>query len=136
MTSSQSPRVLTTLAQSALTGTAETAGLHQALAQAFDATPVPSTEVELAQQALALLEGDPAWAGPIQALTSQPETRSSFTLDPAALSVTAAALLALQTRVKFKRDTKGAWTFEIEKKAATGATLKPLIERLLYFLPK
>ena len=36
------------------------------------------------------------------------------------VALTTAALLVLQTRIKFKRDNKGKWSFEGEKKASGG----------------
>jgi hypothetical protein len=55
-------------------------------------------------------------------------------LDPSTIAVTTAALLALQTRVKFKRDHAGKWSIEIEKKSASDSAIKLLAQRLLSLL--
>jgi hypothetical protein len=40
----------------------------------------------------------------------------------------------LQTRVKFKRDHTGKWSFEADKKALSDGTLKLLVQHLLSLL--
>lgn len=57
-------------------------------------------------------------------------------IEPASIALTTAVLLVLQTRGKFKRDDTGKWSFEIEKKSASDAVIKLVIERLLSFLGK
>src|SRR5262249_53331831 len=96
-----------------------------------------ATEGDLARAALAVLSEDPQYAEPIQIMSganalSDPK---HFAIDPASIAVTAAALLALQTRIKWKRDAEGKWTFEIEKKASGDGTVKLLVERLLAYHP-
>ena len=58
------------------------------------------------------------------------------TIDPQAIALTTAALLALQTRIKFKHDSTGKWTFEIEKKSSGDGVVKEVVQRLLALLPK
>lgn len=53
---------------------------------------------------------------------------------PAAIALTTAALLVLETRVKFKRDHTGKWCLEVEKKSAGDSAPKLLAQRLLSFL--
>ena len=55
--------------------------------------------------------------------------------EPSTILLTTAALLVLQTRVKFKRDHTGKWSFEIEKRVASDGAVKLLVERLLSYLP-
>ena len=57
-------------------------------------------------------------------------------IDPQAFALTTAALLALQTRIKFKHDSNGKWTFEIEKKSSGDGVVKEVVQRLLALLPK
>ena len=57
--------------------------------------------------------------------------RKSYS-DPVTIALTTAAILALQTRVKFKIASGGKWSFEFEKK---DGPVKQLIERLLSYLP-
>src|ERR1017187_5383963 len=48
---------------------------------------------------------DPAFAGPIDVMARQPPAASQRYFEPVStIALTAAALLVLQTRVKFKRD--------------------------------
>ena len=49
--------------------------------------------------------------------------------------VIAAALIALQTHVRFERGTDGKLSFLIEKKATKDTLLKPLVEKLISYLP-
>jgi hypothetical protein len=112
--------------------------LRTLLSAAFDQPASPATEGELADAALGLLAEDPEFAEPIRVMASQPVTAASRQryLEPGAIAVTTAALLVLQTRVKFKRDHTGKWSIEMDKKAASDSALKPLIQRLLSWLPK
>ena len=50
------------------------------------------------------------------------------------LAIVVAALVVLQTRIKFKRDSRGRITFELEKKAASDGLLRGLVQKLLPFL--
>lgn len=113
--------------------------LRSALAAEFgSADAAPAIEGELARAALDLLRQDPAFAEPIQLMASQagePASRQRY-LDPVTIGLTTAALLALQTRVKFKRDHTGKWSLELDKKSSSDAVLKLLVQRLLPFLSK
>ena len=113
--------------------------LRSTLATAFGIPgPAPASEGELARAALDLLRQDPEFAEPIQLMSSQagsPASRQRY-LDPLTIALTTAALLALQTRVKFKRDHTGKWSLELDKKSASDSTLKLLVQRLLPFLGK
>src|SRR5271165_4953630 len=113
--------------------------LHSALATAFGSPePAPASEGELACAALDLLRQDPALAEPIQLMSAQagsPASRQRY-LEPLTIALTTAALLALQTRVKFKLDSDHKWSIEIDKKSAGDAAVKLLVQRLLPFLSK
>ncbi len=50
------------------------------------------------------------------------------------IGLVTAALLALQTRVKFKLDSNHKWSIEVDKKSAGDAAVKLLVQRLLPFL--
>jgi hypothetical protein len=109
------------------------------LAAAFaDLAPAPASEIELARAALDVLRQDPAFAELIQVMSSQaakPTSRQRY-LEPTTIALTTAALLVLQTRVKFKRDHTGKWALEVDKKSSSDSTLKLLVQRLLAFLGK
>jgi hypothetical protein len=130
--------ILKTIAQTQLRPTAPdltpTPDLRAALAAAFDNPPhVRATEADLARAALDLLAQDPAYAEPIQIMSRNPAAPERY-LEPATIALATAALLALQTRVKFKRDHTGKWSIEIEKKSASDSAIKLLAHRLLSLL--
>ena len=56
--------------------------------------------------------------------------------EPLTIGLVTAALLALQTRVKFKLDSNHKWSIEVDKKSSGDAALKLLVQRLLPFLSK
>ena len=111
--------------------------LRAALAAAFGShEPAAASEGELARAALDLLRQDPAFAEPIQlAAMGYPASRHRY-LEPLTIGLVTAALLVLQTRVKFKLDSNHKWSIEIDKKSSSDATLKLLVQRLLPFLGK
>jgi hypothetical protein len=114
--------------------------LREALAAVFGSPSLtPSSEGDLARAAIDLLAQDPAFAEPIQMMARQAAagapTSGQRYFDPATIALTTAALLVLQTRIKFKRDHTGKWSIEIEKKAASDGSVKLLVERLLSYLP-
>jgi hypothetical protein len=140
---SSSIQILKTIAQARLSDEqpdlAPTPDLRASLAAVFGDPPqAAASEGDLARAALDLLAQDPAFAEPIQIMTRNAAgvpAASQRYLDPATIAVTTAALLALQTRVKFKRDHTGKWAIEIEKKSASDGTIKLLAQRLLSLLP-
>src|SRR6202023_3491575 len=105
---------------------APTLDLRAALAAAFGNPPnAACTEGDEARAALDVLAADPAFTEPIQIMTraaaGAPAAGQRY-IEPTIIALTTAALLALQTRVKFKRDHTGKWSIEIEKKStSTGA---------------
>lgn len=112
--------------------------LRAALATAFDdASHTPCSEGDLARAALDMLSQDPAYAEPIQVMASQSTpTSPERYFDPTGIALTTAALLVLQTRVKFKCDNTGKWSIEVDKKTAGDSVIKQLVQRLLAFLGK
>ena len=135
--------ILKTIAQARLGPAAgelpSTPDLRAALATAFGSPePAHTSEGELARAALDLLRHDPAFAEPIQVMTKQavdPASPQRY-VEPLTIGLATAALLALQTRVKFKLDHNHKWSIEIDKKSSSDATLKLLVQRLLPFLGK
>jgi hypothetical protein len=108
--------------------------LQYALTTAFG-SPEPATVTE---GDLARAHHDPDFAALIQLTASQIDARSSRYryVEPMTIGLGAAALLALQTRVKFKLDSTHKWSIEVDKKSAGEGTLKLLAQRLLLFLGK
>jgi hypothetical protein len=133
-------QILKTIAEARLSPTdlAPTPDLRAALTAAFENPPhTIISEGDLARAALDLLSQDPAFAEPIQIMTraaAGAPAGSQRYIDPATIGLTTAALLALQTRVKFKRDHTGKWSIEIDKKSANDGAIKLLAQRLLSLL--
>lgn len=113
--------------------------LRFALTTAFGSSgSEPANEGDLARAALDLLRQDPAFTEPIELASIQVGTAESphRYFDPLTISLVIAALLALQTRVKFKLDSDHKWSIEVDKKSSGDAALKLLVQRLLPFLGK
>jgi hypothetical protein len=113
----------------------DTAELREALAATFgNPSPPAASEGDLARAALELLAEDPRFAESIElaildldaAICSSPERY----IDGSAITLATAALLVLSTRIKFKIDNTGKWSFEIEKRSAGDGVVKVLVERL------
>ncbi len=86
---------------------------------------------DTARQALLLLSEIPEYQTPLAALVNGPKTER-FGIDPVTTAaVVTAALVILQTHVKFERDKKGKWSLKVERKAASDSLLKPLVQKLL-----
>ena len=114
--------------------TAWTQGIAEAVAGTFGfAAPTrpQAREGDLARAALLVLAEDPRHGEAIGALVSGPEAKT-FVLGETAAVITA-ALVVLQTRVKFSRDKDGKFTLLVEKAAASDGLLKALAEKLLSF---
>lgn len=72
---------------------------------------------------------------PVKVLVTGPPSQR-FSLDPVStIAQVTAALVALQTHVKIERDAKGRITFLMEKKPTKDTLLKPLVKKILSFLP-
>jgi len=107
-----------------------------ALSAAFEPPPISVSEADLARAALDLLAQDPTFAEPIKIMSAQPSVGTQRYLDPGSIALTTAALLVLQTRVKFKLDSNRKWSLEIDKKSSADGAVKLLVQRLLAFLDK
>lgn len=140
--------IVKAIAQSRLQGTTVDADstpapsereLRAALIAAFgDSRQAACSDGDLARAALDLLARDPGYAEPIKIMTNQTGAAGvpQRYLDPASIALTTAALLVLQTRIKFKIDNTGKWSIELDKKSASDSAVKLLVQRLLSLLGK
>ncbi len=72
---------------------------------------------------------------PLAAIMDNPRP-VSFSLDPVVTTaVVTAALVVLQTHVRIERDKKGKLSVLIEKKPTKDKLLKPLVQKILSFIP-
>jgi hypothetical protein len=113
--------------------------LRSALAAEFgSADAALASEGELARVALDLLRQDAAFAEPTQLTSSQGGDAASRQryVEPVTIGLVTAAVLALQTRVKFKLDDSGKWSIEVDKRSSGDAAVKLLVQRLLPYLGK
>lgn len=141
-------RVVKTIAQSRLqrssgdqdsTPPLTSGELRAALVAAFgDSQQTTCSEGDLARAAFDLLAEDPTYAEPVKVMASQASAAGlpQRYLDPTSIALTTAALLVLQTRIKFKIDNTGKWSLDVDKKSASDSTVKLLVQRLLSFLNK
>lgn len=141
MTTDDDISILKTIAQARLGSAAgelpRNSELRSILATAFG-SPVPASEGDLARAALDLLRQDPEFAELIQLISTKTgglASRQRY-FEPLTIPLATAALLALQTRVKFKLDSNHKWSIEVDKKSGGDAAVKLLVERLLSFLGK
>ena len=114
-----------------------TPGIQGALRDAFGETLAgeASSEGDLARAALLLLiEEEPNTREAIAALLDGPRPES-FVDAGEAIALTVAALVVLQTHIKFKRSATGKWTLELEKQPTKDSLLKPLVQKLLALIP-
>jgi hypothetical protein len=130
-------QILKTIAQARLradsTGLEDSPDLRAALADAFgNPAGIAVSEGDVARAALDLLAEDPAFAEPIRIMSRNAAGKRY--IEPATIALTTAALLVLQTRVKFKRGQNGKWSVEVEKKAAGDGAVKALVQKLLGLL--
>ena len=135
-------RILARIARSRLpadaTPPAWTPDLRQALAEAFAVSPTaqPLTDGELVRQALLLLAEDPATRDAIHAMAATGAAAPLKYDAGTTVAVVTAVLIVLQTYVRFERDKQGKWSVVVEKKPTSEALLKPLVQKLLAYLPK
>ena len=107
------------------------------LREAFDVSKpdAPVTSGEVARAALLVLAEDPETRQAIETMARHmPASRQAF-VDPGTVALTAALLVVLQSHVELKRDPGGKWSFSYIKKEAPVELLKPLVEKLLAWLP-
>lgn len=107
----------------------EVAGALAAVFGVSAPADIPS-EGDAARAALQWLSEEPEYAGIIAAMIQGPKPES-FTLDAGTVGVLVAAMVLLQTHVKFERDKKGNISVMVEKKAASDSLLKSFVEKLL-----
>ena len=128
--------ILNTIAKSLMrNGTYETSPtpeMAEALGSAFPVSPSPEqvSEGEIARTALQWLSEDPEYAGRISAMMTGSGAQKFFP-DAGTVGVLVAAVVLLQTHVRFERDKKGKISVLIEKKAASDTLLKAFVEKLL-----
>ena len=109
---------------------------RQALQDAFDIPPSESqaSEGDIARQSLLLLAEDPGASEVMKALLKNPTARSFA--DAGTVAVITAALVILQTHVRFERDKNGKIKILIERKSLSDGLLKPMVEKLLSYIPE
>ncbi|MCL4205767.1 MAG: hypothetical protein KJ000_25065 [Pirellulaceae bacterium] len=104
--------------------------LQQAVVENTDASDASDAsdavgEGDLAREALLLLADDPDNRAALAALIESPPVQRF--LDPATIAVGVAALIALQTHVKFERTKDGKIHFKIEKKPLPVELMRKLL---------
>jgi len=97
-----------------------------------DNAPTETAEKgDTARQALLLLSEIPEYQAPLTALINGPKTERFAPDLVTTMAVVTAALIILQTHVRFYRDKKGKWTLKVERKAASESLIEPLIRKIL-----
>jgi len=97
-----------------------------------DPSPENITEGDLARDTFVVLAEDPQHRDTVRSLIRGPKPERFTPMGTVA--VVAAALVVLQTRVKFDRDKEGRWSLRIEKHAASDSLLKSFVSKLVSFL--
>lgn len=110
-----------------------TADEQSALAETtgIDAAGGAVSEGELARVALHVVASVPANVEPLRALITGPQPRTLAV--GSTVAVITAAIIALQTRIKFVKDEKGKTRIEVEKAALSDNVLTDLIAKLFTF---
>jgi hypothetical protein len=110
-------------------------GLGQTLAHEFQISGEagPVSEGELARQALLVLADDPETGNAIEAMAASSARAEKFDFG-VTLGLTVAVMIALQTHVRFERNSDGKWNLKIEKKPTRDALLKGLVQKLIGFM--
>jgi hypothetical protein len=98
----------------------------------ISAQETSASEGDIAREALILLSKDPETRKSITALIEKPPP-DRFGIVTSVALVTA-ALLALQTHVRFERTETGKIKVFIEKKPTSESLLKPLVQKVLSFV--
>jgi hypothetical protein len=109
--------------------------IRRALQEEFGVASAPDrpSDGDLSRQALVVLAQDPKTHDAITALSKGPQPQS---FEPVTtVVIVAAALIALQTHVRFERDAGGKLRLLIEKKSTKDTLLKPLVQKLISYLP-
>ena len=111
-----------------------TPDVRDALLQAVDAAPIAPagvSEGELAREMLLALSSDPELREPLRALIHHPPPQRF--LEPGTMALGAAALIALQTHVEFKKNEDGTWSLKIVKEPLSTELIKELIKKLVAY---
>ncbi len=106
--------------------------VRQALLDALDPAdipPGPVSEGDLARETLRGLTADQEHREPLLALIRHPPAQRF--LEPGTMALGVAALIALQTHVKFEKDKAGTWSLKIEKKSLPTELINNLIKKLI-----
>ncbi len=108
--------------------------IKEALKEALGAEPerTPASEGDIARMALALAAESPGAAQRIVVYMEDPQTRSFDA--GATIGLIAAALVILQLRVNFKYHGSKV-DVEIDKPTASESLIKPLVEKMLGYIP-
>lgn len=129
-------RILETVARARMRGADVQTDLTPELRQALrDQLPASAGDQsadtgELARQALLLLAEDPETSAAIEHLIENPQPPMRFGLGTTVAIVTA-AMIALQTHVRFEKDSSGKWKLLVEKMPTKDGLLKDLVSRIL-----
>lgn len=110
--------------------------LEQALMQQFPSEPGDTrpSEGDLARQALLVLAEDPQMRTAIETMAANWNSQPQRFDGGATLGIAAAALMVLQTHIKFERTSTGKWNLKIEKKPTSDALLKTLVQKLINYM--
>ena len=111
-----------------------TPDVRDALLQAVDAAqlaPAGLSEAELAREMLLALSSDPELREPLRALIHHPPPQRF--LEPGTMALGAAALIALQTHVEFKKNEDGTWPLKIVRNPLPTELIHNLIEEVVAY---
>ncbi len=111
-----------------------TPDVRDALLQAVDAAqlaPAGLSEAELAREMLLALSSDPELREPLRALIHHPPPQRF--LEPGTMALGAAALIALQTHVEFKKNEDGTWSLKIVRNPLPTELIHNLIEEVVAY---
>jgi hypothetical protein len=109
--------------------------MRRTLQDGFEVAPTPHRPLagDLARQALIVLAQDPDTREVIAVLSKGPAPES---FEPvASVAIVSLVLIALQTHVRFEREAGGKLRLLIEKKPTKDTLLKPLVQKLISYLP-
>jgi len=106
--------------------------LRRALEEQFGAEQAAAGEGDLARAALLLIAQDPQYRPALEALIAGPQPTRMGPVTTIALVT--AALIALQTHVRFERDQQGRIRLKIEHKPMSDRLLKDVIQKLFGYL--
>jgi hypothetical protein len=129
-------RILTTFArnQPGYSDNTLSPELTTALQHEPELTATAANTGDLARAALLLLADDPQHRPIIDAMVSQPPAQRLGLVETAA--IIGAVLFVLGTHIKVERNTRGTWTFKVEKQPTDPTLLKALMGKLLGFARK